>query len=369
MALMLTVMAVWLQATPLYRTQLLQQIAQKSGITVPNTIAPDTRIDSLGVVGGHCLYLRTDGLGDVAHIGYSLFSQQLLDNRDHRTLLEFVERYLLELDLRISELSMQKRMDVDRVVITEGSWDNVRKLTPASDISVSIVEILRHLKRLTIDAGGRRTSITIPIDCQLLLGANAIELEQMAISTLHRIKPVSDDPEAAGRWMDMKRKSFGKFEIVEGGHYIINEICGDIYLSSKNGKLQPICSPESPARSVSNIMLTGHAPKELLMSLEVNQYGFKSEFIDMVLPQLIAFCMDEGCKLYFGVKTRSADTITGTLFAYNQQLAYTHMVAVDFPLSILDDGSGIIKGRAYLYIPIQNIPDKFFEQDFKPIRE
>ena len=78
MTIVLTVMAVWLRATPYYRTQLLQQIAQKAGIVVPDTTDPGTTIDSVSTVRKHNVRLRIDGFGDVAHIGYSLFSPSLL---------------------------------------------------------------------------------------------------------------------------------------------------------------------------------------------------------------------------------------------------------------------------------------------------
>lgn len=370
LTIMLSVLAVWLQAAPQYRTKRLQQIVNKSGIRIPETIPSGVRDDSIGVFRGHNICLRTDGFGDIAHIGYSLFNQQTFDVFNNTKLLEFIERYLLELDLGISELGLQKRMDVDRVVMVEGNWNMVRQLTPATDVSLSYEEIARHVTRLTIMVGGQRAVITIPSDCQLLLGANAIELEKMACNDLRRIVPsMTDDKLLSNRWMKMQRIRADQVEIVDGGYYISQQIRGDIYLSRKKGKLLPVCSPSSPLRSVSNMMLTGYANRELPMRLEINQYGFKSDTIDIALQQLTKFCENEGCRLYFGFKTHSDEFVTGTLFACNQQLAYTHLISVEFPLSILYGREDVIKAKAYFYIPIQNIPDKFFTQDFKPLKE
>jgi hypothetical protein len=116
-------------------------------------------------------------------------------------------------------------------------------------------------------------------------------------------------------------------------------------------------------------MLTGYASRELPMTLEISQYGYKSDTIGIALQQLTEFCQAEGCSMYFGIKTRDDNTLTGTLFACNQHLAYTHMVSVEFPLSILSGSEETIKGKAHFYIPIQNIPDQFFTQNFKSIKE
>ena len=367
--ILLMVVAAWLSAAPQYHTQRLQQIACKGGFNIPEMLSPSVRIDSIASLRGHTICLRTNGFGDVAHIGYNLFSRELMSHYGRTPLFEFVERYLLELDLELSELGMAKRMDIDRVVMVEGSWDVLRQLTPASNVFVNMEELARHNVRLTFESNGQRTVLTIPSNCQLLLGANAIELEQIALRDIQRMIPLAALDIWGNDWEMLPRTRAENIEIADGGHYIINEIRGDLYFNRIDGKLQLICSTKSPVRSISNLMLTGMSDDILPMKLVLNEYGQRSDTIQIAFQQLIAYFQVEGCKLFFGVKSRNDNILSGTLFAYNQDLAYTHMVSVDVPLTLIDNGEGIIESKAYVYIPIQNIPDKYFEQNFNPITE
>ena len=67
----------------------------------------------------------------------------------------------------------------------------------------------------------------------------------------------------------------------------------------------------------------------------------------------------DGCKLFYGTKTVSEDKITGTLYAYNERCAYTHMLPVVFPLAILDGKSEELTARGYVYIPLHDITEKY----------
>lgn len=51
--------------------------------------------------------------------------------------------------------------------------------------------------------------------------------------------------------------------------------------------------------------------------------------------------------------------MTGTLFAYNEKYAYTHMLSATIPLKILEGKSGQITGHAYIYIPLHDITEKY----------
>lgn len=83
-------------------------------------------------------------------------------------------------------------------------------------------------------------------------------------------------------------------------------------------------------------MLTGQFQYVIPMHLRIDKYGYKAEETDITLQQFIDYCKNEGCKLYFGIKTMNEKTLTGTLFAYNEKMAYNHVLSVSIPLNILD---------------------------------
>lgn len=46
-------------------------------------------------------------------------------------------------------------------------------------------------------------------------------------------------------------------------------------------------------------------------------------------------------------------------------MAYSHTISLEFPFGILRGAQEKIKGRIYVYTPLQNITEKFFINDIK----
>ena len=209
---------------------------------------------------------------------------------------------------------------------------------------------------------GKKVEITFPADCQLLIGANAVELENMMKRDINRIMPLTSN-DIITDWTHVKTTRSQGHIIVEGGKYLSNQIRGDIYLQDIHGKKQLICNRKNARNSITNIMLTGQFQRVIPMHLRIDKYGYKAEETDITLQQFIDYCKNEGCKLYFGIKTMNEKTLTGTLFAYNEKMAYNHVLSVSIPLNILDGKEEKINATVYAYIPLQNVTEKFFTQD------
>lgn len=93
-----------------------------------------------------------------------------------------MERYLLELDLRLDGKDAALRMDVDQVVVTKGSLQMLHQLNHQISLQVNIDEMTHKMYRLDLDMGGKVMTVVIPADNQLLFGGNLIELEQAFIN-------------------------------------------------------------------------------------------------------------------------------------------------------------------------------------------
>lgn len=341
-------------------------MARAMMLRVPDGLVPIAYADSVAVIRGKTVHLRTDAWAGIDHIGYHLFNREMTKYYHNERLFDFVERYLLELDLGLDERGSEKRMHVDGVTMVKGSLDMLRRVTPDIDLQLSIDEIKRKIYRLTWVIAGQEICMSIPANSQLLLGANAIELEEMAARDLPRMRFLLGD-DVIQDWSEAQVSRAGKSLIVKGGIYMSNSIRGDLYLTEHNGLRRLVCSPGSPTRSISNIMLTGLFPRELPVRLVLNRYGNKHDTLTIALQQWIAYGRQEGCKFYFGIKSRTAETLTGTLFAYNEKLAYVHMLSVSFPLSVLTGGDAPLQATAYVYIPLQHIADKYFIDEFNPM--
>lgn len=353
-------------ATP-FHTPRLQKIAEAAYLTLPETLEPNLNTDTLARYSARPLRVRTNGFGDVSHIGYKLFNDSLIALQpQNQPVFDFVERYLLELDLNIDrDKSREKRMDVDDVKLVKGTLNQLWAVNPETPFLID--EIVRRMFRLTWLVGGKEVVLTFPSDSQLLLGANSVELEDIMGRDVQRMVPISGSDIIAD-WNNAKTYSSHGMFVVEGEAYISELIRNDIFLvEAEDGTRKLFFDPKTPSKSVSNIMLTGEYAEELPMTMRLNRYGNRSDTLQITIQQFIAYCKAEGCKLYFGIKTINETTLAGTLFAYNEKLAYDHVLSVVFPLSILNGTSQPIVSTAYAYIPLHNVTEKFFNQNINPV--
>lgn len=345
-----------------FHTPRLSQIAQAVGLAVPEGIGAEANVE-LGPYNGRVLRIRTNRFGDVSHIGYKLFGDSLIAMNRASPVFDFMERYLLELDLGLDGKTREQRMDADKVVLVKGSLSMLAALTPADGFAVE--EIVRRMYRITWTLSDRReVTLTFPASVQLFVGANAIELELMMERDVQRMLPIAGDA-LISDWSTAQVSRAGDLTVVERGAFLSDMIRGDLYLTERRGKRQLLCDRKSPSRSVSNIMLTGQYAEEIPLRLMLNRYGRQVDTLQVTLQQYVNYCLAEGCKLYFGIKTTDVGRLTGTLFAMNEAMAYDHVLSVDFPLGILDGSHEAVTATAYVYIPLQNVTEKFFYQGLK----
>ncbi|MDE5947296.1 MAG: hypothetical protein K2G86_00680 [Prevotella sp.] len=373
--LMVAVCAQMAPAATRYHTQRLADMARAAGLSLPGEAAAGMCDDSTYTFRGRPLRVRTNSFGDISHIGYRLFSPQLMEAYGASPVFNFIERYLLELDLSLDGRTPAARMDIDRIVTTAGDISMLH--TMAADAAFSIETITRRMYRLKWAAGARTLSITIPADCQLLAGANAIELEEIFERDLQRIIPMDGD-EFIGGWDKAKVARSEGLLIVDGGTFMSEMIRGDVYLTEHGGHRRLVADASKPRQSVANIMLTGCYGRTIPLDLTIDRYGYKSSKVAVTVQQFVSYCLAEGCKLYFGVKTNDGERITGTLFALNDNMACNHVLRIDCPTAILKESGDTAakagddtrkatataaKATAYVYIPLQNVTEKFFQSD------
>ena len=358
LTILATVLAAFSNAATPFCTPRLEKISKVLNLTLPEKLQANVVKDSISTFKGRTIYLRTNEFGDVSQIGYRLFSKSMRDNYSNSPCFDFFERYLLELDLRLDGKEPALRMDIDQIVVIKGSLQMLYSLMDASSVSFEQEEIPNKMYRTTWTIDGSELKITFPMDSQLLLGGNIIDLEKMFKRDVQRFLSISGDA-IINDWYSSKVNRIKDDLVIDGGYYQIEAISGDLYLSNRYNHRNLICSRNSPIKSVSNIMLTGISNKDIPMKLALKMYGNKTDTIDITLQQYIAYCKNDNCKLYFGTKVLTDSTLTGTLFAYNDRYAYTHMLSVVFPLDILDGGDNPLLGTAYIFIPLHDITEKY----------
>ena len=344
-----------LYAVTTFHTLRLQQIAHTVGLTITLSANQDTILTH----NARQYHVCTNDLGDVSHIGYPLFAQPIIEACGQADACRFVERYLLELDLKLDGKSATEKMDVDRVVMTKGGYNQLKTITPEVPFGIEIIK--RRMFRLTWTKPGQKLQLTFPADCQLLKCANAVELENNLVRDLKRMPLMTED--IIPMWEGAKYSKSENMLIIEGGRFLSDAIRGDIYLVKRGETPQLFCSEKNISRTVSNIMLTGQYKNPLTTQLTIDRYGYKTEELTTTIQQLISLFQNEGCQLYFGIKQTGNDRLTGTLFTLNEKLAYSHVMSIDFPTAIIKGENLPIKARLYAYIPLQNVTEKFFTND------
>ena len=166
-------------AQPRFQTRLLKQMAQAVSLSLPDSLERMTDNDSTWTYRGRQLRVRTNALGDVSHIGYKLFHNQMVSLYGNQWLFDFLERYFLELDLRLDGKPVAERMSVDRVVVKEGTVAMMSRVRDTDALSVSYTPRRSYAVTWTLD--GKPLTLSFPTDCQLMMGCNAIELEDRVV--------------------------------------------------------------------------------------------------------------------------------------------------------------------------------------------
>lgn len=361
--ILVMVLTVWPCSAARYSTSRLHRISNAMRLHVPDTLAADSVYDDFAKYRGRAVRLCTDSYGDISNIGYEMFGHEVLKGKKFNRVAMFVERYMLELDLQLDGRSPSARMDLDDVRITRGTYGMLKQVRAKTQFTVN--EVKRRQYTIGFLVGGRRVALTFPANCQLIYGANAIELEKIAASQIRRQSSETPSSRLDDIRQSLSQQSSGDMAIIDGGRYLSNAISGDIYLYSSNGTEKLVCSSRSQSHSISNIMLTGIFERNVPLSLTIDRYGNKTEKIQTSVQALVNFCFDEGCRLYFGIKKIKNGILYGTLFALNESLAFNHMAVIEFPTSVLSGSNDAVKARLYTFIPLQNMTERFFTKNMK----
>lgn len=160
-------------------TKKLETLAKATGVSFSDTLFDDNRhdYDSVFFYRKHPLHIKTNNQGEICHFGYSLFPAQKRD-ASLSNIYDFMERYLLELDLLESWEKRQWRLKIDNVLC---SGDPTKMIMSSSyDESVVINADINHKYLVDWQRGQQRLTMTFDAYYQLLLGADDIELEEIA---------------------------------------------------------------------------------------------------------------------------------------------------------------------------------------------
>jgi len=306
---------------------------------------------------GYPLSIRVNEWKEVEHIGYHLFDASVVQTQN-ALVADFVERYILELDLG-QQMDRKMRMAVDKVVVDNGNLDVIHDIRPDDRLEISVVEMLRY--RVAWFREERcLLSLVFDMDYQLLSGCNSIELEQNYLREIKRIHGIDFPIEEV-----VIENDDDEYAIVDGGNYLNESIRADRYYQRDTlSTWKSVCSGDKPYWSAANIMLSPLMLGDFQLECKLDMYGYRDSSFEMDLHRWIVQTLTEGCKMFFGVKSRTPKTIRGTLFCPNFLGGYCHMMSVEIPVEAFDAGKGNVKARLYVYVPLHNIDPGYFDLNY-----
>ena len=301
------------------------------------------------------LSVRVNEWNEVEHIGFRLFNRSLMLKKEE-ILYDFLERYLLE-KIAAENTDYAVRLGMDNV------WFNVG--TPKTIFTFSGNEMFCYtcdsLKGYLVEwkeNGKTKLSITFDMDYQLLTGCNAIQLEEIFLKRLTRFRQKR-------RNTVIEEMEFPDcdYYVKIGRSFLNDAIRNDLYFQRKNNVWELISGGDDAYKSLSNTMLCSETDGEYILKLLFDRYGYKESCHLVSLRTVQQFCEEEGCLGYFGIKEKKNATFTGTLFLVNEFLGYAHMLSIEIPFDVLERKEGVLEGRLFVYIPLQNVAKELLNKN------
>jgi|GEM_PF-893152 hypothetical protein len=305
----------------------------------------------------HPLSVRINEWNEVEHIGLELFAEQ--QKQDEACVVyDFIERYLLECDL-LKGTEAMVRLDWDQVHFIQGDAETVFDLTGEEKFVLSRLD----KKAYTVEwyAGGHpKLAFSFEMDYQLMSGCSLIELEQFYLCKLDRFRahPKVDILDI-GLFPDS-----ATYYVKGGDHFIIDKVRNDCYYRKEGGEWHLIIDTEHPSHSIANIVQNSGVAVGYWLDLTLDRYGYRSSRDTVGFANWLECCKSEGCHPYFGMKQKRGSNYEGTVFMVNEANGYLHMLSIVFPTDVLRRQGGMIEGRLFVYIPIHNVTEQFFDNTY-----
>lgn len=308
----------------------------------------------------HPLTIRVNEWGEVEHIGLKLFNIHMKETKLSKV-YDFLERHLLEMNL-YKGTGQDIRLKLEHVEFETGKPETAFLLDGTETFRISY-ETYRKYHVEWLKGEKSLLSIRFDMDYQLLSGCDIAELEQNYLKEIRRFH-VNNITFALYDSFPKK----GEYFIKEGGSFITDLIRNDLYFRKTGNEWKLISDPSTPQKSIANILLSGWEKGDYNLAITLDMYGYREEQDTIRLNDWQQLCVQEGCTPYFGIKNKTDSIYTGTLFMVNERYGFIHMLSVSFPISTLKEGKGFIMGRLYVYIPLHNVTDSFFNNsDYKKL--
>ncbi len=324
-----------------------------------------------GNVSGCSLIIQRNSMNQICHIGFKLFSRQLIESNPSPT-YHFAERYLLELCLTENDAELQKKLKEDKVTLYIGNdktrnvgKDNLSGILP-SLINCPSLFVTTDNTCYTMawnNEGKNLLFLRFPIQYELFWGMNKKEIENLFYPRLCQFK---GQPRQSEQLTAEVAKTFSGISdsclVSEGETYAIESMNSNKYYRKEGQHYVPLHDINHPEMSIRNLF-TFDADWQIKAAIVQRKYGLKKEEFTVSLSQLLNFGRQNGCEIFVGIESIEKGHAKGMAIMLNRSMGYNHLLYFDTDLRILQYPKHYkINIELYTYVPTHNIADLYSDK-------
>ena len=329
-----------LKAAVSYRTSELRRLARVVGAKEESLAAGTNHVAGCTVV--------VDDEMTVTHVGMTLFPEEI-KKTGNRPVLEFVERYFLQLKHPAPNSTAELMILSDGVTFPKGKWQDIQKVKTSTPFTLNY-----QLMRYTLEWKDKGTSLTFsfPGKYQLIVGENLPQAEEhlpgdVAHATCHGHTGVNAS--------EMTETSMKDYYVKKGAWFQAETLNANTFYKKAGNSFIPVVDADFIKESVADIFLCPEAAEHFTADITMLGYGYKETRFTVPLHQWIDYCQQKGCNIFCGIEEVNTQEVRATVLAVNQMLNFNHLLTVTVPLTAIDQGSGTIKAKLNAFIPTHNI--------------
>lgn len=303
--------------------------------------------------------------GEVTHIGYSLFTPT---QRRYLSELQcnFIERMALTADIPdFYGVPISQYLYDEKVEFWEGGFSDLKVI--AADTTFIVQNTLNegkiHIVSFYSSNKQRRLlTLTYPTNYHLISGLDVTEAENALYADINRVcveKTAQLEP------ADSMIEPLGGSSLwyLKGDSSFLVELNSNRYYEEEQGAFTLLYSADFPMETMANLVSGLELDNSFVLDVKLVKYGYQKEQFQIPLRRWVAFCLQTGCKPFFGAERMDDNQIRGELLMRNEELGYCHVMKMTFNPSILGEKTGTIQARLNSYVPISNIKTLFQEND------
>lgn len=254
-------------------------------------------------------------------------------------------------------------MQEEKISIIEGDFGILDSLCRDTTTRMDIV--LADGKRYAVSFySGEEHAVTIsyPADYQLILGVGMMEAEDNLPSTvmsaaLTAVSAVKVDASL------LEQDVSHAYYVLRGGYFELPQLNADrYYVCEADQSFSLLLSSDYPAESMANLVTGPELVCDITLNILQVKYGYRIENFSVPLRQWVSFCLNEGCRPYYGVIEVRPDAVTSELVMRNEALGYAHVMRFTFSPSVIGNCRGEADARLNSYVPLSNVKALFYDE-------